>query len=145
MLCEVHDGEELQRALDAGCDLIGVNSRDLRTFKSIWRPLSIWRRRFPMAWYEWRRVEFIRREDVARLRDAGYSAFLVGESLMRAARLGRHCGIAGCERKYRVRGSEGIECAELRSAGILRLRFCFAFREAKSSLRMTMLRMTDVQ
>ena len=32
ILCEVHDEEELQRALDAGCDLIGVNSRDLRTF-----------------------------------------------------------------------------------------------------------------
>src|SRR6202041_2977912 len=33
VLCEVHDGEELQAARDAGCDLIGVNSRDLRTFK----------------------------------------------------------------------------------------------------------------
>jgi indole-3-glycerol phosphate synthase len=33
VLCEVHDGDEVQRALDAGCDLIGVNSRDLRTFK----------------------------------------------------------------------------------------------------------------
>ncbi len=33
VLCEVHDGDELQRALDAGFDLIGVNTRDLRTFK----------------------------------------------------------------------------------------------------------------
>jgi len=33
VLCEVHDQEELQGALDAGCDLIGVNTRDLRTFK----------------------------------------------------------------------------------------------------------------
>src|SRR5277367_1313136 len=33
VLCEVHDEEELQRALDVGCDLIGVNTRDLRSFK----------------------------------------------------------------------------------------------------------------
>src|SRR5579864_7080296 len=33
VLCEVHDREELKRALDAGFDLIGVNTRDLKTFK----------------------------------------------------------------------------------------------------------------
>ena len=33
MLCEVHDGEELQRALDAGCETIGVNNRNLHTFR----------------------------------------------------------------------------------------------------------------
>src|SRR5207248_1262983 len=33
VLCEVHDAIELQRALDAGCDTIGVNNRDLHTFK----------------------------------------------------------------------------------------------------------------
>src|SRR5271165_5377062 len=33
VLCEVHDGAELQRALDAGCETIGVNNRDLHTFR----------------------------------------------------------------------------------------------------------------
>src|ERR1017187_7729765 len=33
VLSEVHDGVELQRALDAGCETIGVNNRDLHTFR----------------------------------------------------------------------------------------------------------------
>ena len=32
-LCEVHDEEELKRAIDGGADIIGVNSRNLRTFQ----------------------------------------------------------------------------------------------------------------
>src|SRR5262252_7521495 len=33
VLCEVHDQDELQRAMEGGADIIGVNSRDLRTFQ----------------------------------------------------------------------------------------------------------------
>src|SRR6185369_15584753 len=32
VLCEVHDQQELQRAIDAGCEIIGVNNRNLKTF-----------------------------------------------------------------------------------------------------------------
>jgi indole-3-glycerol phosphate synthase len=85
VLCEVHDGEELQRALDAGCNLIGVNTRDLRTFKVDLETAFALAARFPANVVRVAESGIRSAEDVARLRGAGYDAFLVGESLMRAA------------------------------------------------------------
>jgi indole-3-glycerol phosphate synthase len=85
VLCEVHDGEELQRALDAGFDLLGVNTRDLRTFKVDLESAFALAARFPASVVRVAESGIHSAEDVARLRAAGYDAFLVGESLMRAA------------------------------------------------------------
>jgi indole-3-glycerol phosphate synthase len=85
VLCEVHDGDELQRALDAGFDLIGVNTRDLRTFKVDLETAFAFADRFPANVVRVAESGIHSAEDVARLRGAGYDAFLVGESLMRAA------------------------------------------------------------
>jgi len=84
VLCEVHDEMELQRAVDEGCTLIGVNSRDLRTFKvdletSFRLANSIPKNALPVA-----ESGIHRGADIARLRAVGYRAFLIGESLMRA-------------------------------------------------------------
>ena len=84
VLCEVHDGEELQRALDAGCDLIGVNTRDLRTFKVDLETAFRLAEKFPAGVMRVADSGIHSAEDVTRLRAAGYDAFLVGESLMRA-------------------------------------------------------------
>jgi indole-3-glycerol phosphate synthase len=85
-LCEVHDEDELKRALDAGCDLIGVNTRDLRTFKV--DPQTAFRLAELLPEDVLRVAEsgIGSAEDVARLRSAGYQAFLIGESLMRTER-----------------------------------------------------------
>jgi indole-3-glycerol phosphate synthase len=88
VLCEVHDGEELQRALDAGCDLIGVNTRDLRTFKVDLETAFVLAEKFPAGVVRVAESGIHSAEDVARLRAAGFEAFLVGESLMRAERPG---------------------------------------------------------
>src|SRR5580698_9387584 len=80
VLCEVHDEEELQRALDAGCDLIGVNTRDLRTFKVDVETAV----RLPKNVVRVAESGIRSGEDIARLRAAGYQACLIGESLMRA-------------------------------------------------------------
>ena len=89
VLCEVHDATELQRALDAGCDLIGVNTRDLRTFQVDLQTAVDLAPNFPVGVVRVAESGIHSAEDVARLRAAGYHAFLVGESLMRAERPGK--------------------------------------------------------
>ena len=84
VLCEVHDGKELQWALDAGCDLIGVNARDLRTFKVDWETGFELAEKFPPGVVRVAESGIRSSQDIARLRAVGYEAFLVGESLMRA-------------------------------------------------------------
>lgn len=82
-LVEVHDEEELERALAAGARLVGVNNRDLRDFRV---DLGTSERLSPRMPPEVIRVaeSGIRvRQDVDRLRAAGFHAFLVGESLLR--------------------------------------------------------------
>jgi indole-3-glycerol phosphate synthase len=88
VLCEVHDEVELQRALDVGCDLIGANTRDLRTFKV--DPETAFRlaEKLPANVVRVAESGIRSGEDIARLRAAGYQAFLIGESLMRAERPG---------------------------------------------------------
>jgi indole-3-glycerol phosphate synthase len=104
VLCEVHDEEDLQRALDAGCDLIGVNTRDLRTFKVDAETAFRVAERLPKNVMKVAESGIRSGEDIARLRTAGYQAFLIGESLMRAERPGEALRelmrAASCE--YRV-------------------------------------------
>ncbi len=85
VLCEVHDGNELQRALDSGCDLIGVNTRDLRTFQVDLQTAFALASRFPANVVRVAESGIHSAADIAGLQAAGYHAFLVGESLMRAA------------------------------------------------------------
>jgi indole-3-glycerol phosphate synthase len=84
VLCEVRDRDELHRALDAGLDLIGVNSRDLRTFKVDLDTAIRIAEHIPANIVRVAESGIHTSADVARLRAAGYHAFLVGESLMRA-------------------------------------------------------------
>jgi indole-3-glycerol phosphate synthase len=84
VLCEAHDEEELRRAVDAGCDLIGVNNRNLRTFKV--DPQTAFRlaELIPKDVVSVAESGIDSGADIARLRSAGYKAFLIGESLMKA-------------------------------------------------------------
>jgi indole-3-glycerol phosphate synthase len=85
VLCEVHDAEELERALDLECECAGVNSRDLKTFEvSLDRACEL-AARLPASAVKVAESGIHTAADMKRLRDAGYEAFLIGESLMRQA------------------------------------------------------------
>src|SRR5580658_10019742 len=88
VLCEAHDEQELQRALDAGCDLIGVNSRNLQTFDVDLETAFRLAEKIPASCVRVAESGIQSGADIARLRSAGYEAFLIGESLMKAARPG---------------------------------------------------------
>jgi indole-3-glycerol phosphate synthase len=88
VLCEAHDEQELQRALDAGCDLIGINSRNLRTFEVDLETAFRLVEKMPAACVRVAESGIKSGADLARLRSAGYEAFLIGESLMKVERPG---------------------------------------------------------
>lgn len=83
VLCEVHDPEELERALRLDCECVGVNSRDLRTFQVSMERMVEMGAMLPHNVVRVAESGIRSRVEVERLQTAGYEAFLVGESLMR--------------------------------------------------------------
>ena len=84
-LAEVHDEAELDRALALDADMIGINSRDLRTFVT---DLAITERlapRIPPDVLVVAESGLSTPADLRRLADIGVTTFLIGESLMRQA------------------------------------------------------------
>jgi len=88
VLCEVHDEGELNRALNAGCDLIGVNSRDLKTFHVDLNTAVRLGKLIPGNVVSVAESGIHSGRDIARLRAEGYKGFLIGESIMSAERPG---------------------------------------------------------
>ena len=84
-LVEVHDEEELSRALDAGADIVGVNSRNLRTLAVDHQVLDLLVPRIPSSIVKVAESGIRSRHDLDRLTAAGYDAFLVGERLIATA------------------------------------------------------------
>jgi len=84
VLVEVHDGEELERALATPARLIGINNRNLRTFATTLDTTLELRSRVPAQRLLVTESGIVTREDVARMRGADVHAFLVGETFMRA-------------------------------------------------------------
>jgi indole-3-glycerol phosphate synthase len=91
VLVEVHTAEELDRVLDTGIAApsetgalaIGVNNRDLKTFEVSQETSLALVERIPPSVVRVTESGISMPDDIARLRHAGFDAFLIGESLMR--------------------------------------------------------------
>ena len=84
VLCEVHDAIELDRAINAGCNLIGVNSRNLHTFNVDLSTAFELAERMPKNVISVAESGIHSGAEIAKLHSAGFQAFLIGESLMKA-------------------------------------------------------------
>lgn len=85
VLVEVHDAEELERALALDAPLIGINNRDLRTFETRLGTTLNLLSRIPADRTVVTESGIHAAADVALMRERGVHAFLVGEAFMRAA------------------------------------------------------------
>jgi indole-3-glycerol phosphate synthase len=84
VLCEAHDEHEIDRALSAGCKIVGVNARDLRTFEVDLDRAVRMRSLVPRSFTYVAESGIESLDDLLRLRDADVDAVLVGSMLMRA-------------------------------------------------------------
>ena len=93
VLVEVHDGAELDRALELAPTLVGINNRDLRTFNTTLETTLALAPRVPDDTMLVTESGIHTVEDVTRMREAGINAFLVGEAFMRQENPGAHLSL----------------------------------------------------
>jgi indole-3-glycerol phosphate synthase len=87
-MVEVHDEAELGRALQVSPQIIGINNRDLRTFRVDFNTTLRLRPKIPAGIRVVSESGIQSRADTVRLQDAGVDAMLVGEALMRTGKPG---------------------------------------------------------
>jgi len=83
VLVEVHDGEELERALRLRTPLVGINNRNLHSFETRLRTTIDLLERVPADKFLVTESGILQALDVQLMQDHGVNAFLVGEAMMR--------------------------------------------------------------
>jgi len=92
VLVEVHDQDELERAMQLAPGMIGINNRDLRTFDVSLRTTLDLLEKIPEGVLVVTESGILSRSDVQLMRASHVNAFLVGEAFMRAESPGQTLG-----------------------------------------------------
>jgi len=88
-LTEVHSSDELDMALAAGAEIIGINNRNLDTFATDIKTSRDLKGRIPAGLAVVAESAIKDRADIEYLMEAGIHAFLIGEGLVTAANIGK--------------------------------------------------------
>ena len=122
-LVEVHDEAELSRAIDSGARIIGVNNRNLRTLAVDVDASFRLAARIPRNVVAVSESGLQRREDLDRLLEAGYRAFLIGERFMTDADPAKAIGelieskmAFGCSSRCVASPTSPMRCTRSRAA-----------------------------
>jgi indole-3-glycerol phosphate synthase len=91
-LVEVHDREELEKALSTGAEIVGINNRDLKTFVTDLRTSITLAPLIPKGRIAVSESGIRTRAEIETLLKAGIRAFLIGETLIAAPEIGPKLG-----------------------------------------------------
>ena len=83
VLCEAHTRDEVLTLLDIGAEIIGINSRDLKTFKTDLKVAETMIQTIPDSHIKIAESGINTADDIKNLLRTGASGFLIGESIMR--------------------------------------------------------------
>lgn len=84
VLCEAHNEKEVQMLVDHGAKIVGINARNLKTFKTNLDDVGVLLKQIPPHCIAVAESAIKTHTDIERLSQAGAHAFLIGEALMRS-------------------------------------------------------------